>query len=34
MLDAQFNYLNFHAKHYKDSRVKLSLVVKNKWSMD
>jgi hypothetical protein len=34
MLNAQFNYLNFHAKHYKDSRVKLSLAVKNKWSVD
>jgi hypothetical protein len=32
MLNAQFGCLNFHAKRYKDSEVKLTLEVKNKWS--
>jgi hypothetical protein len=29
---AQFGCLNFHAKRSKDSGLKLSLTVKNKWS--
>jgi hypothetical protein len=33
VLSTQFGYFNFHSKHYKDSEVKLTLVVKNKWSM-
>jgi hypothetical protein len=30
---AQFDCLNFHKKRYKDSGLKLSLIVKSKWSI-
>jgi hypothetical protein len=33
VLDAQFSCLNFHAKCYKGSRPKLTLLNKNKWSL-
>jgi hypothetical protein len=33
VLNAQFGCLNFHAKRYKDSRAKLTVAVKNKWSL-
>jgi hypothetical protein len=32
VVDAKFGCLNFHSKHYKDNRPKLSLTVKNKLS--
>jgi hypothetical protein len=32
VLEAQFGCLNFHAKWYKGSRVKLTITIKNKCS--
>jgi hypothetical protein len=33
ILEAQFGCLNFHAKWYKGSGLKVTIVVKNKWSV-
>jgi hypothetical protein len=33
VLDAQFGCLNFHAKRYKGSGAKLTVAMKNKWTL-
>jgi hypothetical protein len=34
VLDAQFGFLNFHVKRYKDSGTKLTVTMKHKWAAD